>query len=79
MILTEGIFQNVINASVLEPEAHHRENFQDMRVENQSTSSSDLCTAASPEFLNPPDPAGLKRAKPLLQIHPGISCMENER
>lgn len=26
--LTEGIFKNVINTSVLEPEGHHSENFQ---------------------------------------------------
>ncbi|KAK2521892.1 hypothetical protein Q9966_012857 [Columba livia] len=50
-----------------------------MRVENQSAGSSELCTAGSLEFFNPPDPVGLKRAKPLLQIHPGISFMENKR
>lgn len=76
MILTEGIFKNVTNASILEPEG---ENFEGMRVENQSAGSSELCTAGSLEFFNPPDLVGLKRAKPLLQIHPGISFMENKR
>lgn len=66
--LTEGIFKNVINTSVLEPEGHHSENFQARRVKNRTTGRSDLCTGGSLKFLNPPETAGLKRAKLLWQF-----------
>lgn len=62
-ILTEGIFKNVINSSVLEPEGHHSANFQARRVENRTAGRSDHCTGGSLKFLNPPESAGLKRTE----------------
>lgn len=56
-ILTEGVFKNVINTSVLEPEGHHSKNFQARRVENWTAGRSELCTGASPKFINPPESA----------------------
>lgn len=62
-ILTEGIFKNVINTSMLEPEGHHSESFQARRVGNRTAGRSDLCTGGALKFLNPSECAGLKRAK----------------